>query len=107
MGGVGRQTGLYLRHRKPRGSQESTLLCLMITTVVAALSFIAQSAILFRLQPRHSAFFAALLLPPFADLLALVNTTLFLCGAADGTTACLFVVASNWNSLIGRMPKPC
>ena len=25
----------------------------------------------------------ALLLPPFADLLALVNTTLFLCGAAD------------------------
>ena len=85
----------------------------------------------------------ALLLPPFADILALVNTTLFLCGAADpagggrsvahlfqlglgrkrynndgiyqgiikkttwwqlgqdGTTACLFVVASNLNSLIG------
>lgn len=105
IGGVGRQTGLYLRHRKPRGSQESTLLCLMMTVVVATLGFIAQSAILFRLQPRHTAFFAALLLPPFADLLALVNTTLFLCGAADGTTACLFVVASNLNSLIGLLSR--
>jgi len=105
IGGVGRQTGLYLRHRKTRGSQESTLLCLMMTVVVATLGFIAQSAILFRLQPRHSAFFAALLLPPFADLLALVNTTLFLCGAADGTTACLFVVASNLNSLIGLLGR--
>ncbi|CAJ1403736.1 unnamed protein product [Effrenium voratum] len=103
IGGVGRQTGLYLRHRKPRGSQESTLLYLMLTLVVATLGFIAQSAILFRLQPRHSAFFAALLLPPFADILALVNITLFLCGAADGTTSCLFVVASNWNSHIGLL----
>ncbi|CAE7394509.1 unnamed protein product [Symbiodinium natans] len=103
IGGVGRQPGLYLRHRKPRGSQEYTLLLLMMTLAIATLGFIAQSAILFRLQPRHSAFFAALLLPPFADLLALVNTTLFLCGAADGTTCCLFVVASNWNSAIGLL----
>lgn len=103
IGGVGRQPGLYLRHRKPRGSQEYTLLMLMLTLAIATLGFIAQSAILFRLQPRHSAFFAALLLPPFADLLALVNTILFLCGAADGTTCCLFVVASNWNSAIGLL----
>lgn len=103
IGGVGRQTGLYLRHRKPRGSQESTLLCLIVIIAVAVLGFIAQFSILFSVQPRHGAFFAALLLPPFADILALVNTTLFVCGAADGTTACLFVVASNLNSLIGLL----
>eukprot|EP00930_Biecheleria_cincta_P071895 TRINITY_DN59353_c0_g1_i1.p1 TRINITY_DN59353_c0_g1~~TRINITY_DN59353_c0_g1_i1.p1 ORF type:complete len:889 (+),score=67.95 TRINITY_DN59353_c0_g1_i1:513-3179(+) len=100
IGGVGRQPGLYLRHRKPRGSQASTLLCLLLALLVAVLGFIAQSSILFRLSPGHGAFFAALLCPPFADLLALVTVTLFLCGAADGTSACLFVVASNLSTAV-------
>jgi hypothetical protein len=36
--------------------------------------------------PMSPSFPKALLLPPFADLLALVNTTLFLCGAAEQTS---------------------
>jgi len=103
IGGVGRQTGLYLRHRKPRGSQAYTLLCLMLALLVAVLGFVAQSAVLFGLGSRHGAFFAALLWPPFADILALVFVTLFVCGAAEGTTACLFVVASNWNTAVGLL----
>lgn len=101
LSGVGRQSGLYLRHRKPRGSEVTTLLCLILSLLVSVFCFIAESAVLFRLAPGHGAFFLALLWPPFANILALVFGVLFVCGAADGTTVCLFVVASNWNTALG------
>jgi len=100
LGGVGRQSGLFLRHRKPRGSQATTLLCLLLALLAGALCFIAQSAVLFGLGSSHAAFFASLLWPPFADILALVSGVLFVCGAADGTVVCLFVVASNCNTAL-------
>jgi len=101
LGGVGRQSGIYLRHRKPRGSQVTAVFGLLLSLSAGALGFIAQSAVLFRLDQRHAAFFAFLLWPPFADVLALVFGVLFLCGAADGTIVCLFVVASNCNTAVG------
>lgn len=107
LGGVGRQPGIYLRHRKPRGAQAPTLLLLLVALVVATYGFIAQSAALFRLSPGHSAFFVSLLWPPFADVLALVNAVLFMCGAAEGTSVCLFVVASNVNTGIGLLLRVC
>lgn len=105
LGGVGRQPGLYLRHRKPRGSRTITLLCLILSLLVGVFCFIAESAVLFRLGPRHGAFFLALLWPPFADILALVLGVLFVCGAADGTLVCLYMVASNWNTAMGLISR--
>lgn len=105
LGGVGRQSGLYLRHRKPRGSQVTTLLCLLLCLLVSTLCFIAQSAVLFRHSPAHLSFFASLLWPPFADILALVGGALFVCGAVDGTVVCLFVVASNCNTAVGLFSR--
>ncbi|CAK0837261.1 unnamed protein product [Prorocentrum cordatum] len=94
LGGVGRQSGLFLRHRKPRGSQVTTLLCLLLWLLVATMLFIAQSTVLFRLGRHHYSFFAALLSPPFAEIMALVHGVMFVCGATDGSTVCMFVVAS-------------
>jgi len=105
LGGVGRQSGLYLRHRKPRGSQVTTLLLLLLALLMGALCFIAQSAVLFGLSPSHAAFFASLLWPPFADILGLVFGVLFVCGAADGTVVCLFVVASNCNTTLALISR--
>ncbi|CAK0862451.1 unnamed protein product [Prorocentrum cordatum] len=62
--------------------------------------FIAQSAVLFRLGPNHYSFFASLLWPPFAEILGLVYGVLFACGAADGITACLFILASSSNTAV-------
>lgn len=104
-GGVGRQAGLYLRHRKPRGSPATTLLSLLICLLTATLFFIAQCAVLFGLGTRHIIFFLSLLWPPFADILALVLGVLFVCGAAEGTTVCLFVVASNGNTAVALISR--
>eukprot|EP00929_Paragymnodinium_shiwhaense_P049268 TRINITY_DN24865_c0_g1_i2.p1 TRINITY_DN24865_c0_g1~~TRINITY_DN24865_c0_g1_i2.p1 ORF type:complete len:1925 (-),score=199.93 TRINITY_DN24865_c0_g1_i2:65-5839(-) len=101
LSGVGRQAGLFLRHRKPRGNRATTLLCLLVALSASTLLFIAQSAVLFRLGPRHTWFWLSLLCPPFADILALVFGVLVVLGASDGYIACHFVVASLTNTSVG------
>jgi len=106
LGGVGRQSGVYMRHRKPHGSQVASLLCLLLWLLAGAMCFIVQAVVLFRLGPRHNAFFASLLCPPFAEVLGLVLCLLFVCGAfSEGTTVCLFVVASNSNVALGLVGR--